>query len=68
MPKALKPPTKSYRCHRCSRLFARSEHLQRHERSQICSRGTTVLPTFRGMHHSPRPPLQFQQLDLLNSL
>ncbi|KAL7953763.1 fungal-specific transcription factor domain-containing protein [Trichoderma compactum] len=33
MPKALKAPTKSYRCHRCSRLFARSEHLQRHERS-----------------------------------
>ncbi|KAJ4857925.1 fungal specific transcription factor domain-containing protein [Trichoderma breve] len=33
MPKVLKAPTKSYRCHRCNRLFARSEHLQRHERS-----------------------------------
>ncbi|KAL7905078.1 fungal-specific transcription factor domain-containing protein [Trichoderma velutinum] len=33
MPKALKAPQKPYRCHRCSRLFARSEHLQRHERS-----------------------------------
>lgn len=34
MPKNPQAPPKSYQCHRCSRLFSRSEHLQRHERSR----------------------------------
>lgn len=27
--------TRSYQCHRCSRSFARLEHLQRHDRSRM---------------------------------
>lgn len=47
MPKHSQAPPKSYQCHRCSRLFSRSEHLQRHERSRgyqyFCSRTQSCI-------------------------
>ncbi|EHK51089.1 hypothetical protein TRIATDRAFT_288571 [Trichoderma atroviride IMI 206040] len=56
MPKNQQAPPKSYQCHRCSRLFSRSEHLQRHERSH------TKEKPFR----CPQCPKSFTRKDLLS--